>query len=99
MMRRYVEALLLVLGLSWGLVPLAHPVSAGAGWQGLGAERAFFEAPGFKPFLGAATPLAPPAARARAWRAPLVALAVAPPPQESPRRRFLRLMRLQLDGG
>lgn len=98
-MRRYVEALLLVLGLSWGLVPLAHPVSAGAGWQGLGAERAFFEAAGFKPFLGAATPLAPPPAGTRAWRAPLTVLAVIPPPLESPRRRFLRLMRLQLDGG
>ncbi len=98
-MRRYLEALLLVLGLSWGLAPLAHPVSAGAGWQGLGAERALFEAPGFKSLLGAPPPLAPPAARALAWRALQFARPVGLALRVSSRRRFLQFMRLQLEGG
>ncbi len=98
-MRRFVEALLLVLGFTWGLAPLAPSAVHPAAGQGLGVERTYLEGsatgphalftPLFASFAPAASWLREPPARALAQGGVLL-------PEK---RRFLRLGRLRLEGG
>ncbi len=97
-MLRLLEAFLLALGLSWGLVPHTPSVATTAA-PGFGADRAYLEAGagGQWPPAGAPAAALLPRPRSRAaataWRVGVK------PPERASRRRFLQLMRLQLEGG
>ncbi len=98
-MRRFVEALLLVLGFTWGLAPLTLPAVQPAAGQGLGVERTYLEGSAtgphalFAPLFASFTP-------ATLWRREPPARALAHGGVLLPeKRRFLRLGRLRLEGG
>ena len=98
-MRRLLEALLLVLGFSWGLAPLSLPASLASSGQGLGVERTYIEGSPAAPHALFAPPLFVVALsrwRRRFSCQRLPAFAERHFPQ---RRLFLRLGRLQLEGG
>ena len=98
-MRRLLEALLLVLGFSWGLAPLSLPVSPLAAGQGLGVERTYLEGGPAGPHAIFAPPLAALALSGRRWQRSRTAGLQLPDPRVPERRLFLRLGRLQLEGG
>jgi len=98
-MRRLLEVLLLVLGFSWGLAPLSLPASLASSGQGLGAERTYIEGNPAAPHAVFAPPLFAVALSRWRWRffqrQPLTASGW----RRAERRLFLRLGRLQLEGG
>ncbi len=98
-MRRLLEALLLVLGFSWGLAPLSPPASLATGGQGLGAERTYLEGAASSTHAIFAPPLLAAALLQRRWRRPPARLLTGGRRALPQRRLFLRLRRLQLEGG
>ena len=98
-MRRLALAFLFVLGLSWGLAPHS-PAAPGSGpGPGLGSERAYLDAAGAGPLLAAQALLALGSLRQRTWPRPTSERLSTAVPKRPVRRRFLWLMRLQLEGG
>jgi len=98
-MRRLLEVLLLVLGFSWGLAPLSLPASLASSGQGLGAERTYIEGSPAAPHAVFAPPLFALARLSRRWRFAHSRLPVIYGRRRPLRRLFLRLGRLQLEGG
>ncbi len=97
-MLRLLEAFLLALGLSWGLVPHL-PAAAPAAAPGFGADRAYLEAGAGGHWPPAGAPVAALRPLPQSWSAAATRRAGGRPPERASRRRFLRLMRLQLEGG
>ncbi len=98
-MRRFALALLVVLGLSWGLAPHLPLAPGAVAGQGLGSERAYIEASGGGPVVTASALAAAVPVWLRAWRRPVSSRLRYAPPLLPSRRLFLRLQRLQLEGG
>jgi len=98
-MRRLLEVLLLVLGFSWGLAPLSLPASLASSGQGLGAERTYIEGNPAAPHAVFAPPLFAVALLRWRWRFSQRQPLTASGWRRAERRLFLRLGRLQLEGG
>ncbi|WP_457638388.1 hypothetical protein [Oceanithermus sp.] len=99
MMRRLLEALLLVLGFSWGLAPFSFPASPATSGQGLGVERTYLEGSSNAHHAFFAPPLLVAGLLRWRWRFRHGGRPVFAEPWLPQRRLFLRLGRLQLEGG